>query len=269
MTCAACNEPNRDGARFCNGCGAKLEVPASAPKAARAYTPPHLADRILRSRSALEGERKQVTVLFADVRESMQLAESLGIEVWHATLDRLFQVLADAVHRFEGTINQYTGDGVMALFGAPLALEDHAERACACALALREPLRQLAHDLRRAHGVDLALRMGLHSGEVVVGRIGDDLRMDYTAQGPVVGTAQRIEQLAEAGRPYLSEATARLVDGLLRARGPGRARAEGRAGADARLCARRHGAAAQPTGARAEARLLALRRPRAGDGGAR
>ena len=117
------------------------------------------------------------------------------------------------MHRFEGTINQYTGDGVMALFGAPLALEDHAERACACALALREPLRQLAHELRRAQGVDLALRMGLHSGEVVVGRIGDDLRMDYTAQGPVVGTAQRIEQLAEAGRPYLSEATARLVEG--------------------------------------------------------
>jgi class 3 adenylate cyclase len=214
MTCDGCGEANRAGARFCNGCGAKLGAPAPAPaRELRTYTPPHLAERILRSRSALEGERKQVTVLFADVRESMVLAESLGMETWHATLDRFFAVLSEVVHRFEGTINQYTGDGVMALFGAPLALEDHAERACACALALREPLRRLAHDLRREYGLDFAVRMGLHSGEVVVGRIGDDLRMDYTAQGAVVGTAQRIEQLSEAGRPYLSETTARLVEG--------------------------------------------------------
>ncbi|MFI5314188.1 MAG: AAA family ATPase [Myxococcota bacterium] len=215
MTCASCGASNRAQAHFCDGCGAKLVARAALPSAGepRVYTPQHLAERILRSRSALEGERKQVTVLFADVRESMQLSESLGIETWHATLDRFFQVLAEGVHRFEGTINQYTGDGVMALFGAPLALEDHAERACACALSLREPLRRLAHELRRAHGVDFAVRMGLHSGEVVVGKIGDDLRMDYTAQGPVVGTAQRIEQLAETGRPYLSEATARLVEG--------------------------------------------------------
>jgi class 3 adenylate cyclase len=214
VTCSVCSAENRPGARFCDGCGAKLVAPAARAGEPRSYTPPHLAERILRSRSALEGERKQVTVLFADVRESMQLAESLGIEAWHATLDRFFQRLTDAVHRFDGTINQYTGDGVMALFGAPLALEDHAERACACALELREPMRQLAHELRRAHGVDFAVRIGLHSGEVVVGKIGDDLRMDYTAQGPVVGTAQRIEQLAEAGRPYLSEATARLVEGF-------------------------------------------------------
>jgi class 3 adenylate cyclase len=214
VICAGCSEENRPGARFCNGCGAKLAAPAAAPAPKPSYTPPHLAERILRSRSALEGERKQVTVLFADVRESMQLAESLGIEAWHATLDRFFQLLAGTVHRFEGTINQYTGDGVMALFGAPLALEDHAERACACALELRAPLRQMAHELRRDHGVDFGVRMGLHSGEVVVGKIGDDLRMDYTAQGPVVGTAQRIERLAEAGRPYLSEATARLVEGF-------------------------------------------------------
>ncbi len=215
MTCGGCGEVNRAGARFCNGCGAKLEAPVRAPALEpRSYTPPHLAERILRTRSALEGERKHVTVLFADVRESMVLAESLGMEAWHATLDRFFAVLSGVVHRFEGTINQYTGDGVMVLFGAPLALEDHAERACGCALALREPLRRLAHDLRREHGLDFAVRMGLHSGEVVVGRIGDDLRMDYTAQGPVVGTAQRIEQLSEAGRPYLSEATARLVEGF-------------------------------------------------------
>ena len=247
MTCAGCGESNRAGARFCNGCGAKLETPARAPtREPRSYTPPHLAERILRSRSALEGERKQVTVLFADVRESMVLAEALGMETWHATLDRFFAALALVVHRYEGTINQYTGDGVMALFGAPLALEDHAERACACALELREPLRRLAHDLRREHGVDFAVRMGLHSGEVVVGRIGDDLRMDYTAQGPVVGTAQRIEQLAEAGRPYPVRGHRAPGRGLLRARGPGR-------GPAARRAARRCGSSRSTARARSRA----------------
>ena len=118
----------------------------------RAYTPNHLAERILRSRSALEGERKQVTVLFVDVVDSMRLSERAGAEAWHRVLDRFFALLADAIHRFEGTINQYTGDGVMALFGAPLAHEDHAQRACHAALLIREQLRGFAADLRRELG---------------------------------------------------------------------------------------------------------------------
>ena len=182
------------------------------------YTPKHLADKILQSKSALEGERKQVTVLFADVKGSMELAEQLDPEQWHHILDRFFQILSDGVHRFEGTVNQYTGDGIMALFGAPIAHEDHAQRACYAALHLRETLRDFADDLRRSKGVNLAVRIGMNSGEVVVGRIGDDLRMDYTAQGQTVGLAQRMEQIAASDCAYLSANTAHLVEGYFQLR---------------------------------------------------
>src|SRR5207247_2045812 len=126
----------------------------------------------------------------------------------------LFRVLADGVHRYEGTINQYTGDGIMALFGAPIAHEDHAQRACAAALEMARDLRALAEDIRRESGLDFAVRMGLNSGEVVVGRIGDDLRMDYTAQGSVVGLAARVQQLAPPGGVSVTEQTARLASGF-------------------------------------------------------
>ncbi|MFI5364913.1 MAG: ATP-binding protein [Candidatus Binatia bacterium] len=173
-----------------------------------------MAEKILNNRSALEGERKQVTVLFADVKGSMDLAAQVDPEEWHRIMDRFFAVLADGVHRFEGTINQYTGDGVMALFGAPLAHEDHAQRACYAALRLRDELRHYAQELRRTLGLDFAVRIGLNSGEVIVGKIGDDLRMDYTAQGHTVGLlAARMEQIAEAGTVYLTAHTAALVGG--------------------------------------------------------
>ena len=152
-----------------------------------------------------------MTVLFADVKGSMELAAQVDPEEWHAILDHFFQILADGVHRFEGTVNQYTGDGIMALFGAPIAHEDHAQRACYAALWLRDELRPYADELRRTRGLNFSVRMGLNSGEVIVGKIGDDLRMDYTAQGHTVGLAQRIEQLASAESCYLTEATARLV----------------------------------------------------------
>src|SRR4029079_15082015 len=142
------------------------------------YTPKHLAEKILTSRSALEGERKQVTVLFADVKGSMELAEQLDPEAWHQILDRFFAILTEGVHRFEGTANQYTGDGIMALFGAPIAHEDHAQRACYAALSLRDAMREYANEVRVRHGIPFGVRIGLNSGEVVVGRIGDDLRMD-------------------------------------------------------------------------------------------
>jgi class 3 adenylate cyclase len=203
--------------KFCDRCGATLAttVPERDP---RAYTPKHLADKILQSRSALEGERKQVTVLFADVKSSMELAESIDPEEWHRILDGFFQVLADGVHRFEGTVNQYTGDGIMALFGAPIAHEDHAQRACFAALHLADALRRYSEELKRTRGLGLSVRIGLNSGEVVVGKIGDDLRMDYTAQGHTVGLAQRMEQLADPGKAYLTEHTAALVSGYFRLR---------------------------------------------------
>jgi class 3 adenylate cyclase len=213
MLCPSCGHANPEAASFCNRCGARVSAPADAPEP-RAYTPRHLADRILAGKGALEGERKPVTVLFADVARSMELAERVDLEEWHRLLDRLFRTLTDGVHRYEGTINQYTGDGIMALFGAPIAHEDHAERACAAALELSRDLAALAAAVRREHGLDFAVRMGLNSGEVVVGRIGDDLRMDYTAQGPVVGLAARVQTLAPPGGASVTENTAQLARGF-------------------------------------------------------
>jgi adenylate cyclase len=152
-------------------------------------------------------------VLFADVKGSMALAEQLDLEEWHGILDRFFQILGDGVHRFEGTVNQYTGDGIMALFGAPIAHEDHAQRACYAALHVRDRLVEAMRDLKRDKGLRFSARMGINSGEVVVGRIGDDLRMDYTAQGHCVGLAARMVDLASPDTIYLSRASADIVSG--------------------------------------------------------
>jgi class 3 adenylate cyclase len=216
IRCGSCARELSPHARFCDGCGARVagEREHDVALERRAYTPRHLAEKILTQRSALEGERKQVTVLFVDIQRSMELAEGIDPEDLHRLLDRFFQILADGVHRFEGTINQYTGDGVMALFGAPIAHEDHAQRACYAALHLGREVRRYAQQLRREQGLDFHVRMGLNSGEVVVGRIGDDLRMDYTAQGHTVGLAARLEKLAEPGRAYLTEHTAALASGF-------------------------------------------------------
>ena len=232
--CASCGATPPPDSRFCNGCGATLgaEQPQSAQRAGvasakvipqperdpRSYTPKHLANKILQSKSALEGERKQVTVLFADVKGSMELAEQLDPEQWSQIMNRFFQILSAGVERFEGFVDKFTGDGIMALFGAPIAHEDHAQRACWAALHLQEELRRYTEDLKRTSGLSFAVRMGINSGEVIVGKIGDDLRMDYTAQGHTVGLAQRMEQLAGADRVYLTDHTARLVAGYFRLR---------------------------------------------------
>jgi len=235
MYCPACGSGVEGGDRFCRHCGQALVAAAGSvptpPPARRtdplSYTPRHLAEKILLSRRVIAGERKQVTVLFADVQGSMQLAERLDPEQWHHVMDRFFVILTDGVHRFEGTINQYTGDGIMALFGAPLALEDHAQRACRAALYLRDELRRYGDALRVEHGLNFSVRMGLNSGEVVVGAIGDDLRMDYTALGHTVGLAARMEQLAEPGQTLLTDHTAQLVAGYFTLRDLGPARVKG------------------------------------------
>ena len=216
LACAACGANNQPGERFCGECGKPLAGAAkqSTQRDPRSYTPKHLADKILQSKSALEGERKQVTILFADVRGSTELASELDPEEWHRIMDRFFQILAEGVHRFEGTVNEYRGDGIMALFGAPIAHEDHAQRACYAALHLRDALRRYADELRIGKGINFSVRMGLNSGEVVVGKIGDDLRMDYTALGHTASLGARMEQIAEPGKCYLTEHTARLVEGM-------------------------------------------------------
>jgi class 3 adenylate cyclase/tetratricopeptide (TPR) repeat protein len=229
LACPSCGAELPAGSKFCNQCGQATgsEAPAAAPAASRAeqapsdYTPRHLVEKILHSRDALQGERKQVTVLFADVRGSMELSEGVDPEDWHHILDRFFQILADGVHRFEGTVNQYTGDGIMALFGAPIAHEDHAHRACWAALHLRSALGAYSDELRVQRGLDFSVRLGINSGEVVVGKIGDDLRMDYTAQGQTVGLAARMEHVAAANTVTLSGETARLVEGWFELRSLG------------------------------------------------
>ena len=214
-SCPNCGMPTERGQKFCDSCGHRITEPSihAVTLDPRAYTPNHLAQKILTSRGALEGERKQVTVLFADLKGSMDLSESIDPEDWHRIMERFFTILTEGVHRFEGTVNQYTGDGIMALFGAPIAHEDHAARACYAALALQEDLRRYANELRLAKGINFSVRMGINSGEVVVGKIGDDLRMDYTALGHTASLAARMEQIAEPGKAYLTEHTARIVEG--------------------------------------------------------
>jgi class 3 adenylate cyclase/tetratricopeptide (TPR) repeat protein len=191
-------------------------VPPSAMRQAQeplAYTPPYLAEKILTSRSVLAGERKQVTVLFADLKGSMELLADRDPEEARQLLDPVLERMMAAVHRYEGTVNQIMGDGIMALFGAPIAHEDHAVRACYAALAMQEAIRRYSAEVRQAHGVEVQIRVGLNSGEVVVRAIGNDLHMDYSAIGQTTHLAARMEQLAPPGSIRLTADTLRLAEG--------------------------------------------------------
>ena len=180
-----------------------------------AYTPPYLAEKILTSRSALEGERKQVTVLFADLKGSMELLADRDPEEARQLLDPVLERMMAAVHRYEGTVNQVMGDGIMALFGAPLAHEDHAVRACYAALRMQEAVKQYAAEVQRTHGVPVHIRVGLNAGEVVVRSIGSDLHMDYTAVGQTTHLAARMEQMAMPGAILITPAVLGLVEGFV------------------------------------------------------
>src|SRR5438034_6663845 len=180
------------------------------------YTPLYLAEKILTSRSALEGERKQVTVLFADLKGSMELLADRDPEEARQLLDPVLKRMMEAVHRYEGTVNQVMGDGIMALFGAPLAHEDHAVRACYAALAMQAAVKQYAAEVQRSHGVPVQIRVGLNSGEVVVRAVGSDLHMDYTAVGETTNLAARMEQMAMPGSILLTQAVLRLAEGYVR-----------------------------------------------------
>jgi class 3 adenylate cyclase len=181
----------------------------------QSYTPRHLAEKILTSKSALEGERKQVTVLFADLKGSMELLADRDPEEARKLLDPVLERMMEAVHRYEGTVNQIMGDGIMALFGAPLAHEDHAVRACYAALRMQDAVRRYSEELRRAQGVEVQIRVGLNSGDVPVRSISSDLRMDYTAVGQTTHLAARMEQLAAPGTIRLTADTLRLAEGYL------------------------------------------------------
>ena len=252
MQCSSCGFENQDGMNFCGKCGTRLAnvcpdcgytnppdhvfcgkcgtslmvsaLPQQLPQQpatdqARdpaSYTPQHLAEKILTTRSAMEGERKQVTVMFCDLANSTALAQRIGPEAMHTLLNRFFELALSDVHRYEGTINQFLGDGFMALFGAPIAHEDHARRAMLTALALQRTLQAHHAELGEPHGVACQFRIGLNSGIVVIGSIGDNLRMDYSAIGDTTNLASRLQQLAEPGEILVSESTSRLVEGDIR-----------------------------------------------------
>jgi class 3 adenylate cyclase len=259
MKCSECGHENRTGAKFCEECGGHLaptctncgaqlsrsakfcwecghpadraDVPTSLPSprfgAPESYTPKYLAEKILTSRAALEGERKKITVLFADMKASMELLADRDPEEARKLLDPVIEYMMDAVHRYEGTVNQLAGDGIMALFGAPLAHEDHAVRACYAALDMQATIRHYAEEVRRTHGVEVQIRVGLSSGEVVVGTIASNLRMDYTAVGQTAHLAARMEQLATPGSVRLTVETLRLAEGYIEVRSLGRVPVKG------------------------------------------
>ena len=204
------------------GDAASAPVPVGAPAPApRVSTPAYLAEKILATRAALEGERKQVTVLFADLKGSTELIAGLDPEEARTLLDPALHVMIEAVHRYEGTVNQLLGDGIMALFGAPLAHEDHAVRACYASLAMQAAMRRYAEEVRRTHGLEVQIRVGLNSGAVVVRAIGNDLHMDYSAVGQTTHLAARMEQLATPGSIRLTAGTLRLAEGFIQVRALG------------------------------------------------
>lgn len=237
MTCPQCQHKNENGAKFCEQCAAALvricldcghqlsPMARFCPECARptgltleACTAPRFtpAEKIFTSKAAREGERKQVTVLFADLKGSMELLADRDPEEARRILDPVLERMMEAVHRYEGTVNQVMGDGVMALFGAPLAYEDHAVRACYAALHMQAAISRLAEEVRTTCGTDVRIRIGINSGEVVVRAISSDFRMDYTAVGQTTHLAARMEQLARPGTILLTADTLRLAGGFIR-----------------------------------------------------
>src|SRR5947209_4808216 len=223
LTCTQCSTELPANAKFCLECGHPAEARSVAPAtlhtgrftSPQAFTPQHLAERIISSRGALEGERKQITVLFADLKGSMELLAERDPEDARRILDPVLERMMEAVHRYEGTVNQVMGDGIMALFGAPLAHEDHAVRACYAALRMQETVQQYATEVFQPDGLRVRIRIGLNSGQVVVRSIGSDLRMDYSAVGQTTHLAARMEQIASPGSTRITAETVRLTEGFV------------------------------------------------------
>jgi class 3 adenylate cyclase/tetratricopeptide (TPR) repeat protein/energy-coupling factor transporter ATP-binding protein EcfA2 len=215
LVCPSCSSPYTPGSKFCDECGQALGEPKASPaidySEPYSYTPKFLADKIIDTRKSIEGERKLVTVLFADVANYTSISEKLDPEEVHQIMDGCFKVLMDETHRYEGTIDKFTGDGIMALFGAPVAHEDHAQRACYAALAIQKAIGEYGDKLDKECGVEFKMRIGLNSGLVIVGSVGNDLRMDYTAIGDTTNLASRMETRAKPSSVLVSEDTYKLA----------------------------------------------------------
>ena len=214
--CPGCNVSLPFGVKFCNKCGYNLrKLQDTGPidyERPQSYTPKHLADKILTTRSSLEGERKIVTVLFADVANYTSMSENLDPEEVLQIMDGAFKIMMDETHKYEGTINQFTGDGIMAIFGAPVAHENHAQRACYTALSIQRAMSDYSATVEKEYGVDFKIRIGINSGPVIVSAIGDDLRMDYTAVGDTTNLASRMEGLADPETVRVSGNTYKIVE---------------------------------------------------------
>ena len=253
MQCPKCRFDNREGAKFCRKCGTKLELACpkcsyllapdslfcdecgyslsrlseKAPKdlsfdekitKIQKYLPKGLTEKILSQRDRIEGERKQVTVMFCDMEGFTAFSEMLGPEDAYAIMDQVYECLIHKVHDYEGTVNEMTGDGILALFGAPIALEDAPQRALRSAYSIHREMAKLSDRLKqeRQYIPPLKMRVGIHTGPVVVGTLGNDLRVDFKAVGDTVNLASRVEKLAEPGATYVTEETFKNTEGFFR-----------------------------------------------------
>ncbi|UCF85458.1 MAG: zinc-ribbon domain-containing protein [Desulfobacteraceae bacterium] len=233
LTCPKCDAEILSDDDFCGDCGHNLKGIKKASSLdysePQSYTPKHLVDKILTTRSSMEGERKLVTAFFADVANYTSISEKLDPEEVHQIMDGFFKILMDEIHRYEGTINQFTGDGVMALFGAPVAHEDHAQRACYAALAIQKVMIEYGTKMKENTGVEFKIRIGINSGPVIVGAIADDLRMDYTAVGDTTNLAARIQQSARPGEVWLTKYTQNIIGGFFQVESVGDLELKGKA----------------------------------------
>jgi class 3 adenylate cyclase/tetratricopeptide (TPR) repeat protein len=227
LTCGNCGSEVFSTAKFCPECGHPMRSGDPRFASPRTYTPQNLADKILTTRATVEGERKQVTVLFADVKGSMELFAERDAEDVQKLLDPVIGHMIEAVHRYEGTVNKVMGDGIMALFGAPLSHEDHAVRACYAALRMQESVMRYGDEIQRSEGLPITIRIGLNSGEIVVRGIGNDLNMDYTVIGQTAHMAARMEQMAKPGSVLTTALTVKLAEGYVAAKSLGLVQVKG------------------------------------------
>jgi len=253
MKCPKCQFENREEAIFCRKCGSSLELKIICPKCSSSnpvdssfcekcghnlslsvkpppkelsseekidkiqrYLPKGLAEKILSQRDKIEGERKQVTVMFCDMEDFTALVDVLGADEAYGLMDQVYEILIHKVHDYEGTVNEMTGDGIMALFGAPIALEDAPQRAIRSSMAIHREMARFTDKIKKENIPKLNMRIGIHTGPVVVGTLGNDLRVEFKAVGDTVNLASRVEGLAEPGSTYVTEDTFKLTEGFFR-----------------------------------------------------
>jgi class 3 adenylate cyclase len=226
IICPICGIGNALSYKFCNKCGHKLSPPSEAPPQdlsfdekltkIQRYLPKGLTEKILSQKDRIEGERKHVTVMFCDMEGFTHLAEKLGPEEAYSIMDQVYEILIHKVHDYEGTVNEMTGDGIMALFGAPIALEDAAQRAIRSAYSIHREIARFSDRLKqeKVNIAPLKMRIGIHTGPVVVGTLGNDLRVEFKAVGDTVNLASRVEGLAEPGATYVTAETFKLTEGF-------------------------------------------------------